>query len=236
MTSNLIKSSKFILFGALFLITSCTNTKGWIYKANDYSKNDYSQSINLKNKTVVILPFSDKRSNENSDAVMLYMLPLAPYGYQNLSSPETTARHINSGLWVNFNPKEDFAKAMAEELNASRVFKEAIFSSSIRDSEYYVSGEILSMQYKGKLFSYGLSVYGPILWVFGLPATHVANDLEIKLSLIDSKTKKEIFTKTYTADHYKKLGWAYSLPNDFYYPEMLRALYKNFTDDIQSNK
>jgi hypothetical protein len=184
----------------------------------------------------VVLPFADKRSNDNTNATLIYMIPLVPYGYADFSIPESITMHANSGLWINFNPKEDFAKAAAEELNSTKILKEAFFSTSSKDSDYYISGEILSTDYHSKLFSYGLSVYGPILWLIGLPASYVANDLEVKLSLIDTKSKKVIFSKSYKADHYSKVGWIYFLPNDFKYSEMLAALYKQFLTDLLSDK
>lgn len=223
---------KLILTLLCFLSVSCANTKGWVYKSGSY---DIEKHSYLSNKTVAVLPFADKRSNENTDAMMLYLIPLVPLGYQDFSAPESVARHANSGLWINFNPKEDFAKAMSEELNTSKIAKEAFFANSARDSDYYISGELLSLDYNSRLFSYGLSVYGPILWFVGFPATHVSNDLEVKLSLIDSKSKKVIFTKHYKADHYKKLGWIYSLPNDFRYSEMLAELYRQFINDMSKS-
>lgn len=212
------------------LLAACSNSKGWVYRANSYAE---SHSTQLQNKTIAILPFSDKRSNENQNNILIYMIPLAPFGYQNLSSPESVPMHANSSLWLNFNPKEDFAKALVEELNSSRIFREASFATSSRDSEYYINGEIFSTEYNSKLFSYGLSVYGPLLWYFGFPATHVTNDLQVKLSVFDTKTRKQIFTKTYAADHYGKTGWIYSLPSDFRYSEMLASVYKNFLEDLK---
>ncbi len=215
----------------LIVLSSCSSSKGWVYRPNEYQQFSEPNSV-IKNRNIAILAFSDKRSNKNSNALLLYMLPLSPFGYQNLSSPETVPIHINSGLWVNFNPKEDFAKALAEELNSSGVFKEAFFSNSTKDSEYYIAGELVSTDYKGKLLSYGLSIYGPFLWYIGFPATHISNDLEIKLSLIKTESKKVIFTKNYKADSYNKLGWIYDMPNDFKYPEMLKSLYKEFVLDV----
>ena len=224
-----IFKSKLSLLLSLLVISSCTNTKGWVYKAG--SGDAFGQNY-LQNKVMVVKPFSDKRSNENKNNIMLYVLPLMPFGYQDLSTPEAITMHANSGLWVNYNPKEDFAKAMAEEFNSSDIFKEAYFSNSTRDSDYYVKGEILSTDYTSKMISYGFSFYGPLLWYIGFPATHVSNDLEVKLSLIKTDSKKVIFSKTYKSDQYKKLGWIYNIPNDFRYSEMLGELYKEFLEDL----
>lgn len=218
----------------LITLCSCQNTKGWVYRTNDYD--NLNSSSNLQKATVAVLPFSDKRLNENHNNYAMYMIPLFPFGYQDLNSPETVQMHANSGMWLNYNPKEDFAKAAAEELNSTKIFKEAFFSTSHRDSDYYLSGEIVSTDYNAKLFSYGLSVYGPLLWYIGLPATHVANDLKVKLSLVNSKTKKVVFAKNYMSDHYSKTGWIYSLPNDFRYPEMLAEVYKQFVKDLSKEK
>ena len=190
------------------------------------------KSSKLATKTLAVLPFADKRSSENNNSVALYLIPLMPFGYQDLNAPETIPGHLNSGLWTNYNPKEDFAKALVEDLNNTNIFKEVVFSYSIKDSDYNIKGEILSTHYKGKLFSYGLSVYGPVLWYIGFPATSVSNILETKLSVINSKTKEVVFTKTYKSDEYKKLGWLYKLPNDFQYPELLRVIYKDFVNDF----
>ena len=225
---------KTVFLLSLLTVSACSNPKGWVYRSNNYES--LTAPTRLQNSSIAVLPFSDKRSNDNSNNYMLYLVPLMPFGYQNLGSPESVQIHANSGLWLNFNPKEDFAKAMAEELNSAKIFRESFFSNSTKDSDYYVSGEVISTDYNAKLFSYGLSVYGPILWFVGLPATHVANDLEIKINLIETKSKKVIFTKNYKADHYSKVGWVYSLPNDFRYPEMLADLYKKFIKDLSELK
>jgi hypothetical protein len=231
---NLFSKAVAPLLVALFLF-SCSNTKGWIYKSNNYNQ-ESRVSAYLKKSSIAVLPFADKRSDENKNYYMLYMLPLSPLGYQTLGSPETVAVHMNSGLWVNFNPKDDFAKAMVEELNSARVSKEAFFANSYKGSDYHIKGEIVSTEYRGKLFSYGLSVYGPLLWVVGLPATHVANDLEIRLSLIDTSSNKVVFSRSYKADHYSSIGWIYSLPNDFCYADMLAGLYRSFINDLENIK
>lgn len=235
-----IKSTKLIskyliLLSFLLSATSCINSRGWTYRSNSYSDNSF-QNSKLTKKTVAVLPFADQRLIDNDNSVLLYLIPLMPFGYQDLNTPETLPGHINSGLWTNYNPKEDFAKAIAEELNNANIFKEVTFSYSAKDYDYNIKGEILATNYKGKIFSYGLSVYGPLLWYIGFPATSVSNFLETKLSIVNSKTKEVIFTKTYKSEEYKKLGWIYKLPNDFQYPEMLRIIYKDFINDFMKSE
>jgi hypothetical protein len=218
MSKNLlIPCGFFKIFFAILLILafgSCTHDAAWVYKK------------------VALLPFFDKRSLKNKDALWLASVPLAPYGYQNLRRPETLPHHINSDLWLNYNPAEDFARALMDELEAAKIFKSVFFASTPQESNYYIEGIIINTNYRGRRLSYGLGILSPALWHFGFPASYISNDLQIKLSLIETKTKKVIFSKNYKANNYSEIGWLYKLPNDLHYFEMLAILYQQFTQDI----
>jgi phage pi2 protein 07 len=67
----------------------------------------------------------------------------------------------------------------------------------------------------------------------GFPATWTENQLSVELSLVDSKTQKELFTKTYTAKPMSNVSWIYYINSDFNYSEMLQELNKQFCQDIQ---
>jgi len=62
----------------------------------------------------VVLPFEDLRTNENNNYWAMYMIPLMPFGWSNYSAPEGAQMHMNSGLWVNYKPTEDYPKALAQ--------------------------------------------------------------------------------------------------------------------------
>lgn len=221
---------KILSLSIVIFITSCNHQRGWVYKTNDYSSS--SLDSKFKTNTVNVQEFLDNRPAENKNYTLLYLIPLVPYSTTDLNSPETISYHLNSGLWINFDPRNDFARALTAELNEAKIFGDSLLSNSKRDSDYFIKGEILLMNYKGKLYSYGFGPYVTIPWLLGLPATTVSNDLEIKLSLINSKTKKVLFTKNYKATPYKKTSNAYNMANDFYYPEMLREINKEFISDI----
>ena len=201
-----------------------------------YRPNTYPDSRARGSKTAVVLPFKDTRENINKNRILVYMIPGIPgFGWANYDVPEGQAMHMNSGLWVNYKPSEDYAKALAQELEEAKVFKEAYFDFKKGDSDYVIKGTILSTKYKGTLISYGLSVYGPLLWLVGFPAGTVSNELSLALSCVDAKTDDVLSTKTYTAPKYGKTSWIYVLPNDFNYPTMLRDLYKTFVEDLSSH-
>jgi hypothetical protein len=213
---------------AVALCSGCANQKAWVYRSNTYPAATAST-----NKKVAVLPFEDARENKNQNYWGVYLIPLAPYGSQNFDAPEGESTHIASGMWLNFKPTEDFPKALAEDLRNTHLFADAFFDYRQDSGDYVVKGKIISTKYVGRLISYGLSVYGPDLWLIGFPACWTRNDLSLELSLVDSKNDKVLFSKTYTATPRQGCAWIYDLKNDFNYSEMLAELNKQFCTEIQ---
>jgi hypothetical protein len=164
---------------------------------------------------------------------LLSFVPIIPLGWQDLNTPEGTSMHANSGSWPNFKPTEDFAKALAEDLKNTGIFSDAFFDYRIGNAEYAVKGKIMSTKYKSRIVTYGLGLYGGILWFIGLPATWTENELAVNLSLVDSKTDHNLFSKDYVAIPRKETSWAYHFKSDFEYAEMLAELNKQFCTDIE---
>lgn len=189
----------------------------------------------VNDQKAVVLPFKDLRENVNENKMGLYLIPILPgYGWVNYATPEGMQMHLNSGLWTNYKPTEDFPKALAGEIENTKIFKEIYFDFKKGDADISIEGKIISTYYKVTIISYGLSVYGPVLWFIGLPAGTISNDLSIELNCVDIKSNNVIFSKTYTATQYKKTSWIYALPNDFNYPSMLKDLYKDFIGDLKN--
>lgn len=228
-----MKKSLFVVLGVVFFflsISGCATQKAWVYRPNTYS-----QAPTITNKTAVVLPFADERDNINKNRVSLYLIPLMPFGWADCNIPEGQQMHLNSGIWINYKPTEDFAKALAQELENAHIFSETYFDFRKGDSDIVINGEILNTKYSGKLISYGLSVYGPLLWLIGLPATTVNNELSIKLICLDAKSKQILFSKKYSAPRYTKVSWIYAIKNDFNYPSMLKDIYADFVSDLRCN-
>ncbi len=214
-----------------FCIMGCASQKAWVYSPNY----NFSNQAPVIEKSAVILPYEDARTNTNKNYVLMYLIPLMPCGWQNLSVPEGQAMHIFSGLWTNYKPSEDYPKALAQELNNARLFKEAYFDFKKGNSDFIIKGKILTTQYSGKMITYGLSVYGPLLWFVGFPAGTVKNELSVELSVLEAQSNDVIFSKKYAAPQYSRLGWLYVMPNGFNYPKMLKDIYKQFVEDMKIN-
>ena len=186
----------------------------------------------LIDKAVVVTPFNDQRINENSNMVGMYLIPLMPFGWQDLNTPEGVSMHVNSALWL-WRPNEDIAKATSEELNNSRIFREAFYSTRASEGDLVLQGTIKSSKYKGKIITYGLSVEGPILWLIGLPATNISNELVIAFKLEDHKNNRTLWEKEYR-EEISKTSVLYYLRSDFDYPDMLKKMLLNVVRDMKA--
>src|SRR2546426_7156860 len=100
------------------LCSGCASPRGWTYKGLQ----PLPDRSPILGKSVAVVPFADGRPTQNSDNALLYLIPLMPYGWQELNTPEVVTRHLASGLWQ-FKPGEDIAKAVASEINNRRIFK-----------------------------------------------------------------------------------------------------------------
>jgi hypothetical protein len=218
----------FLVLIIMCLASACASQQTWIYDANSYN-----YPVRTIDKEVVILPLDDARENNNSNKIGLGFIPLFPYGWMNFSGPEGSSRHVFTGPWINYNPKEDFSKALAEEITATNLFREAYFDFKEGDGDIVIKGKILNTDYSGKLYTYMLSVYGSWLWLIGFPAGSTSNDLSVELRCEEAESNKLIFSKTYNAETYKKMGWIYSMPSDFKYPALLKEIYSDFIADFK---
>jgi hypothetical protein len=211
------------------LVTGCASQKTWVYRSNEYGA-----SIGAPPRKAVVLPYRDARSNENSNRILVYMIPIVPFGWTTQETPEGVNQHVTSGLWINYKPVEDYPKALVEDLRNSRLFSDAFFDFKEGDADYVIQGTIYSTRYTGKIFSYGLSVYGPLLWLVGLPAGSASNDLSVELTCVDRKSGRQVLSKRYDAPSYSATSFLYVMANDFNYPDMLASVNKRFVDDLRA--
>jgi hypothetical protein len=211
---------------ALLIVTGCATQRVWTYKADPYVKTEP-----LVNKSVAVTPLTDNRENKNSNMIALMYIPLMPYGWMDYNTPEGGQVHIASSVWF-FKPTEDIAKAIAEEINNSGIFKEAFFTYRANEAGLNLRGNIKSTYYGGKLFSYGLSVYGADLWFIGFPAGTCENNLEISLELVESATGKVLWSETYKKE-YSDVFWIYALSADFQYDQLLKEIMKDVIPSLK---
>ena len=112
------------------------------------------------------------------------------------------------------------------------MFREAYFDFKQGDADLAIQGTIVSTKYNGKILSYGLSAYGPLLWFVGAPAATASNQLAVDLACVDLRTGRTLFSQRYDATPYRKTSWLYVMANDFNYPAMLAEVYRQFAADL----
>jgi hypothetical protein len=218
--NSLVRFALIALAGVI--MTGCATQQSWTYKASPMSSSPV-----IVQQSVAVPPFADARLNQNSNMAGLYLIPLMPFGWMDLNTPEGV---VMTWKW---RPNEDLAKAAVEEMNSSRIFKEVFFSHRASEGTLVMQGTINSTKYSGKIFSYGLSAYGPILWLIGLPATTVNNDLDVTLSLRNQTTNAILWEKNYKR---KKghVSWIYAVKSDFLYADLYKDILVEAMRDIRN--
>ncbi|PWT74588.1 MAG: hypothetical protein C5B60_06520 [Chloroflexi bacterium] len=218
-----------LLLLSAWITVGCSSQRGWAYIPTESEKRSPVIA-----KTVAVVPFLDHRPPQNTNNIGLRLIPLMPFGWQELNAPETIQGHIASGLWQ-FKPTEDMAKALALEVQNRHVFQEAFFTFRESDGDLVLQGTLLSTGYEGSLYSYGLSIYGELFWLLGLPAGKVKNDLSIEMRLEDRNSDQVLWKKEYKADHDEGLYWVYAIPSDFWYDTMLKNLMPMILTDLETS-
>ncbi|MCX8035687.1 MAG: hypothetical protein N3D11_01275 [Candidatus Sumerlaeia bacterium] len=208
-------------------ISGCARQKMWVYAP----KAAAVAGAPLLNKSVAVPPFTDERPNVNKNYMALYLIPLMPFGWQDLGAPEGVQIHATSGLWM-FKPAEDLAKATAAELEKTKIFREVFFTNRPSEGDLVLEGRLLSTHYKGYMITYGLSVYGPLLWFVGAPAARVRNDLQIALVLKDNKTGEVVLESRYEASSVQ-WSWLYYMSEDFNYDTLFANIAKSMVADVE---
>ncbi|WP_367898476.1 hypothetical protein AB3N61_03355 [Leptospira sp. WS58.C1] len=225
------KRKGILLLFAIFYFAACATSQSWVYRpeAKNFSANK------LTNESIAVLPFDDARPNENVNRGGFAFLPLMPFGWITYQIPDGQQNHITSGLWVNYKPVDDFGKALASELENAGLFKESSFESRKGNFRYVIQGSILNTELHAKIFSYGLSIFYIYLWILPVPSVYISSEMQVELSLLDTKTNKAVFSKKYSAPTETGLGIGfYHFPNDFKHSDMLKYCYKEFIQDLRS--
>ena len=197
--------------------SGCTSERVWTY-----SPETKIELEPVLDKSVAVPPLIDQRVNMNLNRSGLGLIPLFPYGWQTMYTPEGGQEHRTSGFWL-FTPTEDFAKAIAIELQNSSLFDEVFFTHRPSEADLSLRGTIESTQYTSKMYTYCLSLVGIYLWLFGLPSGSASNELILDLKLVDNTTDQIIWESRYKKSA-RSTSWIYALNSDFFYDTMLKEI------------
>jgi len=194
-----MKKNLLMLLAAVLaaFLSGCGTTAKFVYPAR---MDDLVQvaSAPAHNQTVAVTPFDDFRNQDNtSGTVFLYMIPLMPFGWVEYDRPDAARLFLSINAY-DFTPAEDLPKAAAVSLRRSNLFKDAFFTfGGEKDrADLVLRGTIRSTKYLGRVWSYGLSIEGPLLWLLGAPCGNSENTLSLQFEL----TRKGKVIWDYTFD------------------------------------
>ena len=91
----------------------------------------------------------------------------------------------------------------------------------------------MSTTYRGKLFTYCLSIYGSYLWFLGLPQAYAENEMEIQLKLEDPKAKTTLWQSSYKRKK-STVSWIYAMQSDFYYDMFLKDIMNESVPNLRA--
>lgn len=182
---------------------------------------------------VVVPPYQDVRPKENKVNVMcqfgVMLLPVVvPYcSFAEFNRPEYNRFGVQL---VKVN--EEFAKATAEEIENSSVFKSTAFSFDKEDGDLILIGNVKKMFYDDVGTTYGLTVYGGIaLGLLGAPLDYIYRTLEIEYKLM-TPAYDVLFEKIYTAESKAHVGF-YTMKHKFEFDNLLKRINLNLIGDIK---
>jgi hypothetical protein len=201
------------VFSLLILTTACNTQAQWTYPMEPSSL--YRSNGSSSDLSVAVLPFKDERPVRNRGAtVWLYAIPGVPFGWMTYERPEA-ARTFNSLAEYRFQLDEDLGKAATRSFEESKLFRRAYFTlgGELSEADVILRGTARRTRYYGRIISYCLSLYGPALWYFGLPAGTSTNDVELVLSLQD-KENRELWSYHYKGSESITQGLYYNFGND----------------------
>ncbi|OGV35173.1 MAG: hypothetical protein A2020_11565 [Lentisphaerae bacterium GWF2_45_14] len=203
--------------GFLLVITlcGCGTTSKFVYPSNQKELVKLSDSPKY-DCAVAVLPFEEMRKDDNTiGTLFLYYIPLVPYGYVTYDRPDA-ARSFVSVNEFDFNVTDDLARASVTSLRRSGLFKDVFFTyGGERDkSELTLTGEVYSTMYKGRVFSYGLSIVAPIFWLLGVPYGTSTDELIFKLCLKRNSDGKILWEYSYSGSEYIVQGLYYNMGRD----------------------
>jgi hypothetical protein len=204
-----------LIAGAVLLIAlaGCNTQAKWTYPLD--ASVLFRSTTQRSELTVAVLPFKEARPVTNRSATfMLYLIPLMPYGWVNYERPEA-ARMFNTIEAYQLQLDEDLAKAATRSFEESRLFRRVYFTfgGETREADLVLRGRAQHTTYNGKVISYGLSAFGPLLWFFGLPAGTSTNLLDLTLSLTD-REDRELWKYSFSQDDTITQGLYYNWGND----------------------
>jgi hypothetical protein len=172
-----------IMVGCLSL-TGCLGNRNWQYPPSATGTYLNAKADAVVPAKAVVLPLEDLRGKGVKEEYWKATIPLVPYGDTIYQRPEA-AEHPEQVDVVHFDPAQDFAKAIAGELNEAGIYTSVKYANDVQQepAEVAFRGRLHSTEWKRRLYTYLLGPVGVVFWMLGLPMSETTTDLELDLRL-----------------------------------------------------
>lgn len=172
-----------LMVGCLSL-TGCLGNRNWQYPPSESGTYLNAKADAVVPAKAIVLPLEDLRGKGVKEEYWKAAIPLIPYGDTVYQRPEA-AEHPEQVDVVRFDPTQDFAKAIAGELNQAGIYSSVTYAEDVQQepAEVAFRGRLRSTEWKRRLYTYLLGPVGVVFWMLGLPMSETTTDLELDLSL-----------------------------------------------------
>jgi len=174
-------------------LAACYTSVGkWTYPSGRYP----TTSCERKAPAVVAVePFLDLRPDTNRSWMTWAYVPLSPGGWTHFDRPEATIADPDTTQYL-ATPCEDLAKAIVVELRRTGMVERAVYSADgafNANHTHVLRGKLRAFYVYERRWSYGLSIYGYIMWGLGLPMGTSDNGFCVDLELLDNKNGRVVW-------------------------------------------
>jgi hypothetical protein len=222
--------NKFIVsavgIAAALVLGACNNIAKFDYNGAQGTLAKFAEPGSAT-KSVAVMPFMDQRGAKYFDpsqaglasarpsgdhgSFFLALIPFMPFGYVEKEQPELSEDFVSLERF-HFDVQNDLAAAAFASLKSSNLFSEvkrANTAAQAADADYIWRGSVTSTFYRGRIFTYGISVFSPILWVVGIPDGSSTNELGVKFELVDRASGNVVWEYNYLNSDYLN-HWLYA--------------------------
>lgn len=236
--------NKFIVsavgIAAALILGACNNIEKFDYNGAQGTLAKYAEPGSAT-KSVAVMPFMDQRGAKYFDpsqaglasarpsgdhgSFFLALIPFMPFGYVEKEQPELSEDFVSMERF-HFDVQNDLASAAFASLKSSNLFsdvKRANNASQAAGADYIWRSSVTSTFYRGRIFTYGISVFSPILWVVGIPSGSSTNELGLKFELVDRASGNVVWEYNYLNSDYLN-HWIYARvgKDASLYPELMK--------------
>jgi len=196
-------------FLCVLLFFGCVGPKPYIYEPSKKIEQVKKIPLNLG-----VIPLKDERGMKNVEGIACFFIPLVPYCESDFERPE----NYGIGSSAGFKASDDFAKAFVEEIKQNNIFNDVFFTQNENDknADIIMSGTIRTAKINQKITFYGLTVFGDLLWLLGLPAGNMTTSLDLDYKINKLSDNTPIWTYTLKDSKERTLGIYHGKPEGIF--------------------